>query len=281
MAWIKSCKELERHPKVLELERLSTLNRNGTIGVLHRFWYWVMDYAEDGNLSKWPIDILSKELGVDVNHLIKAGWIDTKPELRVHDWLEYFGEYYRSKYRKTPEKYEAFKRYYSGTSPVQYRKKNGTDKIRGEEIREEKKRSMRFEKPTASQVTAYAETIGYRLDGEYFVDFYERGGWVYGKSKIPIRDWKACVRTWKKNGYKKDEEGSWTDGLKEATARDKAQAEILIKKRAELLKRGSTELANRPTQGETWDGDGSLKKEEKGSEADQITLAEMTKTPTT
>lgn len=145
MAWIKSHKELERHPKVLVLERYSTLDRNGAIGVLHRFWYWVMDYAEDGNLSKWELDDISKAIGIDANHLIKSGWIDEKPELRVHDWFDYFGEYFRGKYRKCPEKYEAFKRYYSGTKQVKHSTGTRPDKIRGEEIRLDKDISAKAE----------------------------------------------------------------------------------------------------------------------------------------
>lgn len=138
MAWLKSHKELERHPKVLHLEQLCGLDRNGTIGVLHRFWYWTMDYAEDGNLSKWPVEVISKALGIDANHLITSGWIDTIPHVKVHDWEDYFGEYLRSKYRQSPDKFLAIKRYWHGINTVPYRATTGQDKIRGDKIRKEK-----------------------------------------------------------------------------------------------------------------------------------------------
>jgi hypothetical protein len=57
------------------------------------------------------------------------------------------------------------------------------------------KTTARFEKPTAAQVEAYAKTIGFDLNGNVFIDHYEVSGWMRGKS--PIKDWKACVRTWK------------------------------------------------------------------------------------
>ncbi len=54
-----------------------------------------------------------------------------------------------------------------------------------------------FIKPTAQEVNAYAKSIDFNLDGEYFCDWNEARGWTYGKNKI--KDWKAVVRTWKKN----------------------------------------------------------------------------------
>ncbi len=58
------------------------------------------------------------------------------------------------------------------------------------------KRSKRFQKPTAAEVTEYAASIDFHLDGEVFVDFYEQKGWMVGKS--PMKNWQAAVRTWKR-----------------------------------------------------------------------------------
>lgn len=195
MAWLKSHQGLERHPKVLHLEELCSTDRNGTVGVLHRFWYWAMDYAEDGDLSKWTLATISKAIGIDANHLVSAGFIDQKPYLKIHDWFEYFGEYLRGKYRREPEKYEVIKKKCLGTDSVQNRTNTVVDKIRGEERRKEKKQSVRFEKPTAAQVDEYARSISFELVGQTFVDYYETKGWVVGRS--PMKNWKAAVRTWK------------------------------------------------------------------------------------
>jgi hypothetical protein len=53
-----------------------------------------------------------------------------------------------------------------------------------------------FQKPTPAEVSEYAKTIGYTLDGEYFCDTYEARGWMVGRSMM--RDWRAAVRTWKR-----------------------------------------------------------------------------------
>lgn len=55
--------------------------------------------------------------------------------------------------------------------------------------------------PSPEQVTAYALSIGYSIEGQEFCDFYESKGWVVGKAKM--KDWCAAVRTWKRGGYGK------------------------------------------------------------------------------
>ena len=55
----------------------------------------------------------------------------------------------------------------------------------------------RFTPPTVEDVTSYCRERGNAVDAQRFVDFYTASGWMRGKA--PIRDWKACVRTWEKN----------------------------------------------------------------------------------
>lgn len=70
------------------------------------------------------------------------------------------------------------------------------------EVREEKEKSKRatttkFLKPSPLEVSEYARSIGFNLDGQKFCDYYEAKGWVIGKS--PMKSWQAAVRTWKTN----------------------------------------------------------------------------------
>ena len=73
--------------------------------------------------------------------------------------------------------------------------------IRVDQIRvEEKTRapsSRRFTPPSVDEVAAYCRERGNAVDAQRFVDFYAASGWMRGKT--PIRDWKACVRTWERN----------------------------------------------------------------------------------
>jgi len=54
-----------------------------------------------------------------------------------------------------------------------------------------------MKKPTAQEVTDYALSMGFKLDGQQFCDYYESKGWLVGRS--PMKVWKAAVRIWKAN----------------------------------------------------------------------------------
>ena len=58
----------------------------------------------------------------------------------------------------------------------------------------------RFKKPTVQEVNEYCIERNNSVNPESFIDFYESNGWKVGKN--PMKDWKACVRTWEKNTIK-------------------------------------------------------------------------------
>jgi hypothetical protein len=50
------------------------------------------------------------------------------------------------------------------------------------------------------ELRAYAVEIGWpECDAERFLDHYDMVGWVVGKARIPMKDWKAAVRLWRRN----------------------------------------------------------------------------------
>ena len=53
--------------------------------------------------------------------------------------------------------------------------------------------------PTVEEVAAYCLERKNKVDAAYFVDHYTSNGWKVGKQNM--KDWKAAVRTWEKNGY--------------------------------------------------------------------------------
>lgn len=57
----------------------------------------------------------------------------------------------------------------------------------------------RFSAPSIEAVRAYCLERKNEVDPEQFCDHYTANGWVQGKGK-PIRDWRAAVRTWERNG---------------------------------------------------------------------------------
>lgn len=62
-----------------------------------------------------------------------------------------------------------------------------------------KGKAKRFTKPTLEEVKAYCLERNNNVDAERFYDYYEANGWKVGKNSM--KDWKASVRTWERNGY--------------------------------------------------------------------------------
>lgn len=57
----------------------------------------------------------------------------------------------------------------------------------------------RFIPPLLEEVQAYCIERGNNVDAERFINYYSSNGWQVGRNKM--KDWKAAVRTWEKNGY--------------------------------------------------------------------------------
>ena len=98
--------------------------------------------------------------------------------------------------------------------------KNSIDKISIDkdsvgEIQEGDKppsKAKRFTPPTLEEVTAYCNERNNSVDPQHFIDYYTSNGWLVGKNKM--KDWKAAVRTWERNGYSKPKATSTTKNTK-------------------------------------------------------------------
>jgi hypothetical protein len=63
----------------------------------------------------------------------------------------------------------------------------------------------RYKRPTLDEVAAYCLERGNGVDPERWFAYYESNGWRVGKN--PMKDWKAAVRTWERNGIDKPKQG--------------------------------------------------------------------------
>lgn len=90
----------------------------------------------------------------------------------------------------------------------------------------------RFRKPTLEEVEEYCKERGNSVNPQTFIDFYESKGWKIGKS--PMKDWKACVRTWEKNAkvsLSTSKEPLWfeeTQDIKLLSKQEQEEMEALI-----------------------------------------------------
>lgn len=67
-------------------------------------------------------------------------------------------------------------------------------------IKENNTDIRRFAPPTLQEVTDYCMERGNSVDPSRFIDFYASKGWKVGNQ--PMKDWKACVRTWEQREVK-------------------------------------------------------------------------------
>ena len=52
--------------------------------------------------------------------------------------------------------------------------------------------------PSLEEIEAYCGERGNQVNPQRFLDFYTANGWRIGK--VPMKDWKAAVRSWETNG---------------------------------------------------------------------------------
>ena len=76
----------------------------------------------------------------------------------------------------------------------------------------DKPKRTRFVSPTLEEVKAYCKERNNTVDAEHFINYYTSNGWQVGRNKM--KDWKAAIRTWEKNGYSKPKEEAKEDTSK-------------------------------------------------------------------
>jgi hypothetical protein len=105
LAWIESHQELRGHPKLELCAELLGIPEVHLAGHLHYLWYWAMDYAQEGDITKYKAVQIAKAAGWTgdaerfVSALVGCG-ADGQPgflertddgQLLIHDWFEYGG----------------------------------------------------------------------------------------------------------------------------------------------------------------------------------------------
>lgn len=129
VAWIESHQELGRHPKTRKLARLLGVTVPTAVGHLHFLWWWALDFAQDGDLTRYdPEEIAFGAMWEEdatqfLQALVNAGFLDFDEETngyKLHDWDEYAGRLIERRNadaeRKRKARETAKKRDSSGTS---------------------------------------------------------------------------------------------------------------------------------------------------------------------
>lgn len=132
------------HPKtvmlVMELERIYAAHHKRTsfngkpeaVGLLEVLWDWCSKYAIQGDIGKWPDDVIAKSIGWQwsgkelIDALIKSRWIDRAPEphrLVIHDIKDHATNTWRQNLQ------DAGLTWWDGSSPRKYSIKKTPEKL--------------------------------------------------------------------------------------------------------------------------------------------------------
>lgn len=224
MAWIESHDDIWDHHKIYRLCAAVNQPDYAVVGRLHSLWHFVLRNAwKDANLEPWGVDAIEKhsrwdgEKGVWFKALQECGFLDG---FVVHGWIKRAGRLVYDRRRNEKRRQRLIN---GGKTAVKRRKTGGKSeatlpnptlpnptKPKEKDMtppRETKTVSLgppggsppKFIPPTPQEAQAYAKSLGFDLDGEKFVAHYAATGWVR-KGGVKIRDWRAAVVTWKKNG---------------------------------------------------------------------------------
>ena len=77
--------------------------------------------------------------------------------------------------------------------PKEIKKEKEKEKNKDKEV------IRKFTPPTVDEVALYCSERHNHVNAGKFVDYYSSNGWKVGKN--PMKDWKACVRTWERSEF--------------------------------------------------------------------------------
>jgi hypothetical protein len=120
-------------------------------------------------------------------------WARVQPQIFAA-WTLQDGRWFNAGMRATMERVENYRSRYE----------NGTKKAREPMHIEEEliiKASSKTERPSFEQVRDYCLERKNAVDPQQWLDYYSANGWKVGKSTM--KDWRAAVRTWERNGFSK------------------------------------------------------------------------------
>ena|SRR3990167_2404249 len=197
MAWIESHQTLRDHPKTLSVMDTLGISRPAAVGHLHLFWWWCMDYAEQGDLSRYTpaqIDRAAEwtgKAGKFTEAMIDAGFFNRDGDkITVHDWLDFCGSLIERRLKRANERRNGAKSRRLGAE----RPPLGAERpLTVPTIPYLTNHTI----PDLKDVIAYCRERGKGVDPEKWFDYYTSNGWMVGKNRM--KNWQAAVRTWERN----------------------------------------------------------------------------------
>jgi hypothetical protein len=240
--WLKIEKATRRKSEVLAIAAELGVSRGEAFDLCVGFWEWAEEQTADGvidGVSPAQLDEIVGRPGFS-HALLKVDWLQVRSgSLVVPRFARHMGQSAKKRAldanRKAAVRNSSAKMSASEadkcpqSSSLLFSQNGGTETV-ATGGRDPPRESRGFVPPTVEEVRAYCAERGNSVDPEHFVDHYTANGWVQGRQGKPIKDWKACVRTWEKiefrsNGSVNVKPG-FLDGLREFAARAAADGSL-------------------------------------------------------
>lgn len=130
--WIESHTTLRGHPKLEALADLLGISEPQAVGHLHYLWWWCLDYADDGDLTRKSARTIARgaqwtgdpqafiEALLNCGDECEAGFLERTEDGRilVHDWEDYAGKIINRRAANARRKAEARKAQAPTAAPV-------------------------------------------------------------------------------------------------------------------------------------------------------------------
>lgn len=207
------------HPKTRRL--IGLLGRGAEVLPVRLWCYCGKYHRRDGSLADYsPQEIETivgwwGQKGEAIEAMVRVGFLEMTREnaIRVHDWKEHAGHF--EKYNKAAkvgskarwDKYKARMR--TASEPVSGSEPNRNPPAGQGKALHKETHTLYGGEPASKarprdmdEVRTYWTEAGLLGDPESWWDHFTTVGWVVGKGRTPMRDWRSACRTWSRNEAK-------------------------------------------------------------------------------
>ncbi len=197
--WIKMRSDLITHPKVVRIMSALKADKLRVIGGLHAVWCLFDMHSSDGTLEGYSPEILDAHLGWPgfSAEMARIGWLEIKPDsLATPRFDEHNGQ--SAKRRAQEAERKRLAREAETLSALEADEKRTREEKRREEEKNKEKKPKGFQKPTVLELVAEfdGKVSNPSAQASLFFNVYETNGWLVGKSKAPMKNWKTAVAGW-------------------------------------------------------------------------------------
>lgn len=223
--WFRLYAEFAADPKIQSMDE-----------TLQRRYIMLLCLQCNGDLSELDDEELACALRISHDELqktkkifIKKGFVDESWNIVNWDKRQYVSDkstdrVRRYRERKKDEDETLQKRSGNGSvTPSDTDTDTDTEKKRKSTKKKPAKR-FKFRSPTLEEATAYCELAGLSIDPQDFIDKNEAKGWVIGKTRTPMKDWKATMRTWDRNKKEWEKQSRKPDPITDDWAEERGSA---------------------------------------------------------